>query len=337
MDSQTDRVVAITGAGGALGRRVRELCTADPAVGEVRSLEERDDEGFELAGVGTVVHLAFDANTEIDPEGSARRNVGRARRLLDAAGRARTPHVIVLSSATVYGAWPQNPIPLTEEAPLRPNRELAYASQHGAIEALVADWAADHPDTVIAVLRPVIALAEDDNGWMARSLAAAAGLRAGEDDPPVQFIHLDDLAAAVDVVRRQRATGAFNVAPDGWIPGDAVRALAGDKPRLELPARVAARLATWSWELRLGPIPPGLVPYTEHPWVVANDRLRQLGWTPEHTNEEAFVSGTKGTWWSMMSPKRKQELALGVPGVALLIGAVAIAWLVRRARRATRA
>ena len=48
----------------------------------------------------------------------------------------------------------------------------------------------------------------------------AAGMRAGDNDPPMQFLHLDDLASAVEHVRRGRLSGAFNVAPDGWIPGD---------------------------------------------------------------------------------------------------------------------
>ena len=82
--------------------------------------------------------------------------------------------------------------------------------------------------------------------------------------------------------------------------------------------------------------PGALVPYTLSPWVVANDRIRAIGWTPQFTNEEAFVEGTEGTWWSMMSPKRKQELALGVSGIALLASAAGVGFLVRRAKRVAR-
>jgi hypothetical protein len=171
---------------------------------------------------------------------------------------------------------------------------------------------------------------------VARSLAAAAGIRVDDTDPPAQFVALDDLASAVDVVRRQRLGGAFNVAPDGWVPGETVRALAGAPPKLQLPARVAARLAEWSWELQLGPIPPGLLPYTMFPWVVANDRLKAAGWVPGSSNEEAYVAGTEGTWWSLMSPKRKQELALGASGLVLLVSSAGVGYLVRRAARLSR-
>ena len=59
-----------------------------------------------------------------------------ARRVLDAAAAAGRAHVVVLSSATVYGAWPTNPVPLTEDAPLRPNPGCAFAVQKAEIERL---------------------------------------------------------------------------------------------------------------------------------------------------------------------------------------------------------
>ncbi len=196
--------------------------------------------------------------------------------------------VVVVSSATVYGAWANNPVPLTEDAPLRPNPEFAYAVHKAQVERLVTDWADAHAEASVAVLRPALALAEDGAGWITRCLTGAAGIRAGDNDPPMQFLHLDDLASAVEHVRRERLSGPFNVAPVGWIPGDTARALVGDGPRLHLPDGAATRLAEWSWRMRLGPMPPGLVPYTQYPWVVASDRLRASGWEPRWSNEEAF-------------------------------------------------
>jgi nucleoside-diphosphate-sugar epimerase len=48
--------------------------------------------------------------------------------VLDAASAAGVTHVVVLSTAMVYGAWGNNPVPLTEDAPLRPDPSLVYAS-----------------------------------------------------------------------------------------------------------------------------------------------------------------------------------------------------------------
>ena len=136
---------------------------------------------------------------------------------------------------------------------------------------------------------------------------------------------------------RARLDGPCNVAPDGWIPGDVVRELSGVAPRPVLPVRAARLVARVRWRLQRGPIPPGLVPYTAYPWLVANDRLRAAGWVPRYTNEQAYVAGTEARWWTMLSPKRKQELALGLAavGVVGLVGATTavVRRLVRRARR----
>ena len=51
----------------------------------------------------------------------ARVNVEGTRRVLAAAAAVSATRIVRISSATVYGAWPSNPVPLTEDAPLRPN------------------------------------------------------------------------------------------------------------------------------------------------------------------------------------------------------------------------
>ncbi len=318
-------VVVVTGASSPLGRRVVKTLSNDPCIIEVRTIDEAptdDDDALvdSLAGATVLIHLLFVGDTEWRPRGSERDNVEGSRRLLRLA--VDVQHVIGLSSALVYGAWPNNPTPLTEDAPLRPNTEFSYAVQRAQIEQLIADWVAQVAGRSATVLRPCVTLSRDsDGGWIARSLAAAAGARLGQEDPPSQFLHTDDLASAVDLARRHRLDGPYNVAPDGWVPGEIVRALAGARPRVRLPAALAARLAQWRWKFTQGPVPPGLLPYTASTWVIANDRLKSAGWQARKTNEQAYVAGTDARWWTLLTPKRKQELALG--GMVGIGGAIA--------------
>jgi len=146
-------------------------------------------------------------------------------------------------------------------------------------------------------------------------------------------LHLDDLASAVVLAAEQRLDGVYNVAPDGWVAGERVRALAGAVPRLKLPERVTEVIGNLRWRFQRGPIPPGLRSYTRWPWLVANDRLKAEGWTPTVTNEQAYVEGTEDKWWTMVSPKRRQEIALGTLG-AFLLAVGLITWrAVRKAQR----
>jgi hypothetical protein len=152
-------VVVITGARSALGQRVVRALSNDPHVFEVRTIDSApvdDDESLAsaLAGATVLIHLMFVDDTEWRPRGSERDNVGGARRLLSLA--TEVDHVVGLSSALVYGAWPNNPAPLTEDAPLRPNPDFAYAVQRAQIEQLLADWVNERPDRTATVLRPCL-------------------------------------------------------------------------------------------------------------------------------------------------------------------------------------
>jgi nucleoside-diphosphate-sugar epimerase len=167
-------------------------------------------------------------------------------------------------------------------------------------------------------------MAADGTSQLARALAAGLGQRFGEEDPPAQFLHLDDLAHAVVLAVRQRLDGAYNVAPDGWVAGERVRALTGAPPRLGLPDRGAEVVAALRWRFQRGPVPPGLYSYTTAPWVVANDRLKETGWAPTVTNEQTYVEGTEDKWWTMVTPKRRQELALGGVALGALTGAIVV-------------
>ncbi len=274
-----------------------------------------------------------------DPDARARRResvTAGAADVFDRLGAAT--HLVVVSSAMVYGAWDNNPVPLTEDAVLRPDTDFRYATQLAAVEQMADDWRRAGEGRTVAVLRPAVTMAANGTSGLARALAAGMGQRFAVDDPPAQFLHLDDLAGAVVLAVRDRLDGAYNVAPDGSIPAASVRALAGLRPRVQLPDRVAEVWNSVRWRFQRGPIPPGLGRYTNSPWLVANDRLRAAGWRPTVTNEQAYVEGTEAKWWTMVTPKRRQELALAamVAAGAALIGLAG--WITRwvRVRRARR-
>src|SRR5205085_2661564 len=81
--------------------------------------------------------------------------------------------------------------------------------------------------------------------------------------------------------------GVYNVAPDGWVADETARALAGGVSRFSLPGWLARPLSRLGWILSRRGTPAGADPWVTHPWVVANDRLRQAGWEPSHTHDEA--------------------------------------------------
>jgi nucleoside-diphosphate-sugar epimerase len=339
--------VVVTGAASSLGRQVARLLAQRDDVDDVVSFDLRSEVGIEpidlvtsdlvaaFEGADAVFHLASAFGPAVEgPEVDAATDVTMAKRVLAAADKLGIEHVVLLSSATVYGPWANNPVPLTEDAPLRPHPELAYAVQLAEVERMAAEWSADHPAATVARLRPAPVVADGRLGWLARALDAASDVPTAEDTP-AQYLHLDDLAAAVIAAWNAGLDGPVNVAPAGWLTPTQRRAL-DPVPRLRLPEPVALKIASWRWRLHLAPTPPGILSYVRHPWVVANDRLVGAGWEETSSNEEAYVLGHEASAIESISPQRRQELALGIAGAVGVAAAVTAGALIRRRRRRRR-
>ena len=327
--------IVVTGVAGSVGSRVAKRLVADSSMsvigldrvgqgtdglaayhlGDLRAMDL--DEIFE--GADVVVHLAsaYGRNEFVD---ASRHDTRAARLALDAAARNGVGQFVLLSSAMVYGARAENPIPLTESAAVAPN-PLAFAENKATIERLGNEWQAATGGK-LAVLRPSTAVANGASSWVARSMQLVAGL--GSDSaPPLQFLHLDDLATALELVVRESQHGIFNVAPDGWVRAEEVRTLSGRAPRLPIPSGLADEIVRFSWSRGIVATPPGIMQYATEPWVVSNDRLRELGWEPSWSNVEAYVDSYDARPWAMLNAKRRQQLAMGGAGVGVA-GLVAV-------------
>ncbi len=341
--------IVVTGAAGRVGRRVCALLadaypdivvvavdvrSVDPPVGAqfVKADLATVDLADLLDGATVVIHLAslLRADDDDDSDGHPI-DLTVTRRLLDAARTVE--HMILVSSAMVYGAWSGNSIPLTEDAPMRPNPEYPFAVRKAEMERIGLEWRIGQPDRALTVLRPTVTVAEGERGGLARVLADAAVVRTDEGDAPVQFLHADDLATAVIAAVEHRVDGVLNVAPDGWIQGDEFRALMGPKPRLRLGANWARSVLLLRRRVGIGASPPGLVPYTTYPWAVANDRLKALGWQETSSNAEAYVAAFDPGPLDRLTARRRQEIALGVMVAALVGLGIAAVIGVRRLRR----
>ncbi|HET6964720.1 MAG TPA: NAD-dependent epimerase/dehydratase family protein [Acidimicrobiales bacterium] len=356
--------VVVTGVAGSVGSRVAARLLTRPDVDRVIGIDlvpvaEADprldarvidlsarpgprDLELERAvdGADAVLHLAWTVpdgkgSVPADAVAAAGANQRSLLRVLDVADKVGVSTVVHVSSATVYGAWADNKIPLTEDARLRPNPEFTFAVSKAEAERILAEWADGHPSVAVAVLRPAVTVGNDG-----RPLYQALGIthapRLGDEGRPVQYLHVDDLASAVVLAWDRRLKGVYNVAPDAGIPEEEARALAGGVAKVSVPERLAARLASIGWHLWRKGVPAEAQAYATHPWVIAPDRLKAAGWVPEYSSEEALVATDERVHWDDLPPGRRQNLNLlliagGLAGVAG--GAVATVAALRRRRR----
>lgn len=285
-----------------------------------------------ITGCDTIIHLAEErSNQPGAAEVATQRALVMLDRVLDAADRVGCRHLVLLSSALVYGAHADNPMPLTEAHRARPITALTFAMVKSALEQRATQWA-EETGAALAVLRPTATLSEGDSSWVGAAIRAAAAVRPEGIDPPVQFLHHDDLSSAILLAATERLDGIYNVAPDGWIGAELFRGLRGEA-HVRLPERLSQWRNQMAKTLAGGRLLEGLEPYVTYPWVVANDKLRAEGWAASWTNAEAYVAGTPPPLLSAIGPQRRQELALGVVGAAGAAVVGALAWSARRALR----
>lgn len=255
------------------------------------------------------------------------------RSFLRSATESRQPHVILVSSAMVYGAWPNNPTPISEREPIRPVPSFGFAVACATAEALVDEWRTAQAGRTATVLRPVPVVSPERPSRLVHALADAVGGEAVSGDLAAQFLNEEDLDSAKRLVRRLRPDGIFNVAPDGAIVGERLHELSSHAMNIAMPTWARESVDALRWRFLNGPVPPGMREYARHSWHVSNEKLRELGWVPRVSNEEAYVSGSEGSWLDGISAKRRQEIALVGSVVALLGGVLSVVRLIRRRSR----
>ena len=107
---------------------------------------------------------------------------------------------------------------------------------------------------------------------------------------PVQVVHVDDVASALLLAVEQSLDGVYNVAADGWLAAEDADAL---HPRRRSARRCRTKPPSGCCKCCGGAVSATRrrrsCPYLAHPWVVANDRMKDAGWKPRHTNEEAIL------------------------------------------------
>jgi nucleoside-diphosphate-sugar epimerase len=339
----------VTGAATGVGRALAAQLVASPEVKRVIGVDERrgDVDGVEwrildvrdpaiaqrIAKCDVVVHLDVDLSPDSDSRQRSARNVRGAQTVLTAAAAAGVPRVVLCTSAMVYGAAPDNPVPLDEDGPLRARPEGVVS------DLLEMEWLARrapkaHPGLAVTVLRPSMLVGPGIDTFLTRHFEAARLLVIRGSRPSWQFCHVDDLVSALVYAVLGKVEGPVTVGCEGYLEQDEVEMLFG-LPRLELPEGLALGAAERLHRLGLTPAPASDLAYVSHPWVVSSAKLGAAGWRPVFDNVtacEVLASEVAGRHAALGRRIGKRETAtLGAAGATVaLLGTAAV---VRRARR----
>lgn len=354
------RTVGIVGAASGVGRVLAERLAVAQGVKKVVAIDsERGDAGentggvtwrvlnptdpaivSRLSGCDIVVHTAISLDLTDDVEERSRTNVRGTQTVLTASAAAGVKRVVVVTSAMVYGASPDNPIPLDDDAPLQAESDGEVLTDLLDIEELCERAPRSHPGTAVTVVRPATVVGAGIDTALTRHFEAPRLLMVRGSSPRWQFCHVDDLAAALELVVLEDLDGPLTVGCDGYLEAAQVEEVSR-RSHIELPSSFVFGTAQRLHRIGMTPAPSAELHYVTHPWVVSSARLRAAGWSPEHDNASALtdlmteVSGRHALASRRIGRRETATAAtIGAAGATVAILGTAVA--VRKARRRKR-
>lgn len=341
--------MAVTGAargvGLALSRRlaessgVRRVIAIDDHRGDLagvtwRVADVRDPAvAARLEGVDVLVHTDIDLSPDTNSRQRRAFNVRGAQAVLTAAAAERVGRVILVTSAMVYGARPENPVPIREDAPLAVDPDDSVAGDMMEIELLAQRSRRASPGMTVTVARPAPLVGDTIDTLVTRHFESPRLLAVRGCPARWQFCHVDDLVSALELAARGTVTTDFAVGCDGWLDQDQVERLSGLKA-IEMPAKVTLATGQRLHRMGLTPASAADLRYLVYPWVVDCAVLSEAGWHPAFGNEVAFevlLSQRAGKHAVAGRRVARKEAAITAAGATAAVIGTAV--IVRRARR----
>jgi UDP-glucose 4-epimerase len=258
----------------------------------VRDVRAPMDDLFTVEKIDTVVHAAYVLppihNTALMED----INKNGTRNVLNAAAKFNVQQILYTSSTTAYGFHPDNDIPLTEKSPLRGNDDMTYAKNKKEIEKIMSDFAADHPEIRLSIVRPCFVVGPGFNNPMAEHLRKKL-VMVPANTRPWQFVHEDDLIAVMVLMLERRIAGVFNVTADGTLTFKEMIRMLGNIA-LPIPWSVIYPLNQLAWIMRLWFVtkfPSPAMRMMVEPWIATSRKLvQETGYQFQYDSRAAFAN-----------------------------------------------
>ncbi len=310
------RVVAITGVHGIPGARLLRRLDEDDQVSRVVLLDRHAPalplrrgvavvvdltasladttiaETLARERVEVVVHAAYHAAPVHGFEAAHELEVIGTRTLLHAVAdnvrhAGTVEALVVLGSTMSYGALPDNPQYLTEDAPLRGGADYPFVADKIAAEREVAAFRrrTGLPTTIVRACATV----GEFETVAARLLAPALVPAILGADPLLQVIHADDLVDVMRLAVHAGRDGTYNVAGDGVLPLSTIIKLVGRLRAAALEPAVRATLQAL-WIAGVGSVPGAHAAYLRDTFVAdASRAVDALGFRPRYAIRDALA------------------------------------------------
>ena len=309
--SDSQQRVAVTGAAGYIGSRLIDCLEGHSQVAHILAVDIRPPAGrwgskvvfvqqdistplgqsFSVHEIDTLVHLAYVLRPGRDREAIRRVDVGGTVNVLNGCKDAGVSKVVYLSSTSVYGAHADNPPMLTESSPPRPVKGFQYSEDKVEVESLIQRFSAQGPHATATILRCCPVMGPNADNFISRAFLKPFLVAVKGYDPPMQFVHEDDVIDLLVQCVVDDAPGLYNVAGQGVIRWSEMSRMLGRK-LVALPAPLLSAATEAAWALRIqSDSPSNGLNFIRYRWTVSTERIRrELGFSARYSSREAWES-----------------------------------------------
>jgi nucleoside-diphosphate-sugar epimerase/phosphohistidine swiveling domain-containing protein len=292
--------VLVTGASGVFGREITERLVrrghtviglsrrppATPCPGvtyvaaDIRNLEAVTTA---VDGCDVVAHCAWAIEALFGDPAERAINIGGTENVLSAMERTGARRIVFAGSTTAYGPRPDNRGRLTEDEPLAPHPDAAYAVCKAEVEAMLASAAVEE----ISIRAPAVMGRRIDN--RVRNLLAGPVLAAVKGEECLwQVVHADDVGRFFVLACESGPTGPVNLAADDILTVDQVGAALG-KRVVRVPAGALHKTLTALYNRQLAPVNIGDFEYLRYqPLLDTTKQRKEFGFEPAWSGLDAL-------------------------------------------------
>jgi UDP-glucose 4-epimerase len=193
--------------------------------------------------------------------------------ILELSQKFRAKKVVILSTHHVYGALPDNPMFLKEDAPLRASFKYAELRDVVEMDQMCTNWMwKNQNDIETIVLRPSNIIGPQIKNSITQYLKTPYAPLPIDYNPMFQFIHEFDMASMIVNALDKLTTGIYNVTGDDVISLHDAAEIIGVKKILVpiIAVEQLAKVLTPIWKF-----PLYLIDYIKFPSTLDNSELKK--------------------------------------------------------------
>jgi UDP-glucose 4-epimerase len=171
-----------------------------------------------------------------------------------------------------------------------------YSKYKAEVDHLMTKFMEEHPEIRMFMLRACIVLGPNTRNIVTRMTELPAVFGVAGFDPPMQFLHEEDLRRLMMWAVREQPVGVFNMAGHGTIRFSELVARL-KKRAMWLPAWLIYPMLGVLWKTRLMPFPPSILDFVRYPWVGAIDKFRSTyDFEIQYSSTDALIAYARARW-----------------------------------------